>query len=353
MKLTDYIFGSRRGREANRLEREAMADPFLADAVEGYDSVYGGHSDKLAELEQEVARRAVRPRRRAGRRRIVPLIRGAVAAAAVVAVAAVWYLRRPSSEAPAEEIAQAVRSFGVTAENLPEPTGNFAVSAEGFAEPSEGFVVEPADGPAEPAADFAAADEEAAPAVAETMRQAARPAAFRAVGETGRTEASVQEASAGTAKMAAAALSSDADRSAAATNIPAGTDAGAEGVAAREARMRSASVSRDDAEPAAWDGTGTADAAAFSETQRDTVSNPAFTEYFVKYRRRVTLADGTPARGRVVAEFRVNDAGVPSGIRIVAGLSPEINREVIELLLEGPRWEPTSGERVRTVLLYE
>lgn len=34
MKLTDYIFGSRRGREANRLEREAMADPFLADAVE-------------------------------------------------------------------------------------------------------------------------------------------------------------------------------------------------------------------------------------------------------------------------------------------------------------------------------
>lgn len=170
MKLTDYIFGSRRGREANRLEREAMADPFLADAVEGYDSVYGGHSDKLAELEQEVARRAVRPRRRAGRRRIVPLIRGAVAVAAVVAVAVVWYLRRPSSEVPSEEIAQAVRSFGLPAENLTEPAGDFAVPAEGFAEPSEGFWVEPADGQAEPAADFAAADEEAAPAVAETMR---------------------------------------------------------------------------------------------------------------------------------------------------------------------------------------
>ena len=127
MKLTDYIFGSRRGREANRLEREAMADPFLADAVEGYDSVYGGHSDKLAELEQEVARRAVRPRRRAGRRRIVPLIRGAVAVAAVVAVAVVWYLRRPSSEVPSEEIAQAVRSFGLPAENLTEPAGDFAV----------------------------------------------------------------------------------------------------------------------------------------------------------------------------------------------------------------------------------
>ena len=186
MKLTDYIFGSRRGREANRLEREAMADPFLADAVEGYDSVYGGHSDKLAELEQEVARRAVRPRRRAGRRRIVPLIRGAVAVAAVVAVAVVWYLRRPSSEVPSEEIAQAVRSFGLPAENLTEPAGDFAVPAEGFAEPSEGFWVEPADGQAEPAADFAAADEEAAPAVAETMRQAAQPVASRAAVETDR-----------------------------------------------------------------------------------------------------------------------------------------------------------------------
>ena len=342
MKLTDYIFGSRRGREANRLEREAMADPFLADAVEGYDSVYGGHSDKLAELEQEVARRAVRPRRRAGRRRIVPLIRGAVAVAAVVAVAVVWYLRRPSSEVPSEEIAQAVRSFGLPAENLTEPAGDFAVPAEGFAEPSEGFWVEPADGQAEPAADFAAADEEAAPAVAETMRQAAQPVASRAAVETDRVEVSVQE-EVGAANRAAVLRPNGADRSAATANLPAGMDAGA----------RSASVLRNGTEPAAWDGDGEAATAAFSETRRDTVSHPAFAEYFYKYRRRVTLADGTPARGRVVAEFRVNDAGVPSGIRIVAGLSPEINREVIELLLEGPRWEPTSGERIRTVLLYE
>nr|MBP9547352.1 hypothetical protein [Tidjanibacter sp.] len=235
MKLTDYIFGSRRGREANRLEREAMADPFLADAVEGYDSVYGGHSDKLAELEQEVARRAVRPRRRAGRRRIVPLIRGAVAVAAVVAVAVVWYLRRPSSEVPSEEIAQAVRSFGLPAENLTEPAGDFAVPAEGFAEPSEGFWVEPADGQAEPAADFAAADEEAAPAVAETMRQAAQPVASRAAVETDRVEVSVQE-EVGAANRAAVLRPNGADRSAATANLPAGMDAGSGEAAERGAR---------------------------------------------------------------------------------------------------------------------
>ena len=273
-----------------------------------------------------------------------------MAVAAVVAVAVVWYLRRPSSEVPSEEIAQAVRSFGLPAENLTEPAGDFVVPAEGFAEPSEGFWVEPADGQAEPAADFAAADEEAAPAVAETMRQAAQPVASRAAVETDRVEVSVQE-EVGAANRAAVLRPNGADRSAATANLPAGMDAGSGEAAERGAR--SASVLRNGTEPAAWDGDGEADTAAFSETRRDTVSNPAFAEYFYKYRRRVTLADGTPARGRVVAEFRVNDAGVPSGIRIVAGLSPEINREVIELLLEGPRWEPTSGERIRTVLLYE
>ena len=32
MKLSDYIRGFRKGKEAHRLEKEAMRDPFLADA---------------------------------------------------------------------------------------------------------------------------------------------------------------------------------------------------------------------------------------------------------------------------------------------------------------------------------
>ena len=34
MKLSDYIRGFRKGKEAHRLEKEAMRDPFLADALE-------------------------------------------------------------------------------------------------------------------------------------------------------------------------------------------------------------------------------------------------------------------------------------------------------------------------------
>jgi hypothetical protein len=39
MNFLHYITKSRKGKEAQRIEREAMTDPFLADAIEGYDLV--------------------------------------------------------------------------------------------------------------------------------------------------------------------------------------------------------------------------------------------------------------------------------------------------------------------------
>jgi len=39
MKYRRYIRGDRRGKEANRIEKEAMKDPFLADALEGYERI--------------------------------------------------------------------------------------------------------------------------------------------------------------------------------------------------------------------------------------------------------------------------------------------------------------------------
>lgn len=39
MGLLSYVKGSKKGREAHNLEREAMLDAFLADALDGYESV--------------------------------------------------------------------------------------------------------------------------------------------------------------------------------------------------------------------------------------------------------------------------------------------------------------------------
>lgn len=55
MQLKDYIKSNRRGKEANRLERESMSDRFLQDALEGYDAVPGDHAKVIERLEKRYA----------------------------------------------------------------------------------------------------------------------------------------------------------------------------------------------------------------------------------------------------------------------------------------------------------
>ena len=65
MQLKDYIQGNRHGKEANRLEREAMNDPFLREALEGLDRVAGNHAKIIQKLEKKyTAHRTVVPQRR-------------------------------------------------------------------------------------------------------------------------------------------------------------------------------------------------------------------------------------------------------------------------------------------------
>lgn len=58
MKLKEYIKGKRQGKDANRLERKAMNDPFLQDAIDGFDSVEGDHMDTIQKLEQKVKKQS-------------------------------------------------------------------------------------------------------------------------------------------------------------------------------------------------------------------------------------------------------------------------------------------------------
>lgn len=56
MKFLDYINSQRRGKNANLLEREAMRDPFLSDAIDGFDSVKGDHIKNISELKQRIGK---------------------------------------------------------------------------------------------------------------------------------------------------------------------------------------------------------------------------------------------------------------------------------------------------------
>ena len=55
MKLLDYIRGLRKGKEAHRLEKESMQDPFLADAMDGYNQVEGNHEQRIEKLRMQIS----------------------------------------------------------------------------------------------------------------------------------------------------------------------------------------------------------------------------------------------------------------------------------------------------------
>ena len=55
MKLLDYIRGLRKGKEAHRLEKESMQDPFLADAMDGYNQAEGNHEQRIEKLRMQVS----------------------------------------------------------------------------------------------------------------------------------------------------------------------------------------------------------------------------------------------------------------------------------------------------------
>ncbi len=57
MSLLDYIKGNRKGKDAHHIERQAMEDPFLAVALEGFESVNGNHSKQIEALQKQVSRK--------------------------------------------------------------------------------------------------------------------------------------------------------------------------------------------------------------------------------------------------------------------------------------------------------
>ncbi len=54
MKLLRYIKGLRKGKEAHRIELEAMKDSFLSDALDGFNTVDGNHPERISRLQKNI-----------------------------------------------------------------------------------------------------------------------------------------------------------------------------------------------------------------------------------------------------------------------------------------------------------
>lgn len=64
MNLLAYIQGNRKGKEAHRIEREAMQDPFLADALDGFDEVEGNHAERITAIRTRLSASARKSNRK-------------------------------------------------------------------------------------------------------------------------------------------------------------------------------------------------------------------------------------------------------------------------------------------------
>ncbi len=62
--VKEYLHGNRRGKTANRIEREALSDPFLYEALEGLTSTPNDPLDGLIRLERQLNDRAYSSRKK-------------------------------------------------------------------------------------------------------------------------------------------------------------------------------------------------------------------------------------------------------------------------------------------------
>lgn len=334
MKLTDYIFGSRRGREANAIEREAMTDPFLAEALDGYDEVYGDHAGRLASLSQRVAMASnKRPAAGGGRRGRLAAIYGGIAAAAAVIGLALFIFtgRQPEQE---QLIASADTVPGHTEAPLP-PSAALRGAMPATEQAAESAPISGTDTErGSNLADAAARQEDAVNAANLSVAVSDDSFADKEIAEEASTVAADlfmdEENTVSETAVVAAETFMTAEACAEAVAVDAMPK-----TAMAETRMLTRSAP---AEPA--------------PAVRVSEANPEFEKYWIENRLVLTLGDGTPLMGDIVVEFEVNDAGIPSSIRIVSGLSRDSNREVIDMLVSGPRWTSTAGERITVVLTY-
>ena len=334
MNILDYIKGNRRGKEANRLEREAMSDPFLDDALEGFESVSGNHEEIVSRLRDRIT---VRSR---GRRRRNVRTWTAVAAVGLLflTVGGVYWGWQQRPDMP-PQVADVQEPDVLSAEFISDSTTRIAQAAEvrQQAEIQEDTAapeleeqtmrvtadiinIVADDAKIDTQLSFSDFDQET------EMVFIPEPARERVQEET--LDEMVIVPSSGQKIMAESTPSALQDS---AIEVDRSGSAVASGVQAR----RSASGTVTEMEESAL--------AELTENQK------AWQRHLERNQARQFDEAGEPIRGKVVVEFRVNRQGRPQNIRIIESLTPGSDREALRLLATGPDWDRTDGRTQITI----
>lgn len=113
--IRKYLNGELDARAMHRLERRAMDDPFLMDALEGYENAKVGQQPQLAELSSRLQHRVARKEAR-----VIPF-RFIAVAASVLIVASVggWLLLNTHKQAQLPKVASVIPSSDTTGSKAP------------------------------------------------------------------------------------------------------------------------------------------------------------------------------------------------------------------------------------------
>jgi len=294
MKLWRYIQGDRKGKEAHCIEKEAMKDPFLADALEGYEKTEGNHQREVSKLQKEITRRQKRITSKSLNKRPSHLKAWSIAASILIVVGVgTWFLLDHSPIA--KDIPQTV----MFEEEL------LAVSPE-----------------ADTLRDSVEKIPEKTP-IAQATPEKANKKEIQQIELTDHNEAIQEDAM----------VMSEEESAPTPQTPPVMVQEAEAKVAARavtEVPVKDESV---------------------TTSPQPVTGMQAYMDYIQRNMKRPTDEECRDVKGAVVVMFKIGQSGRPYNIRVTQGLCTSINKEAIRLIINGPDWKKgqTSDEATITI----
>ena len=290
MGLLSYIRGDRKGKAAHELERKAMQDSFLSEALDGYDDADVQDTDKrLFRLQERVSRRT--------RKRRIPIY-GAVAAVLLLSLSVSIYLFT-RYELPDEELAVLAESRTVDTLSIMMPAGNMEQIGK-----QESPVV----------------------ADAEPVRS---------------KKSQKKEMVAAERKLQTVSDMADGLEESIVT-----VDEKRDNYSSRR-KIATLSSTRKDTALVQASATARNQNMALAATPKlpEPVPVIGYENYDYLYKSVVVPVDsvGVPEKGTVILKFKIDEKGRPGDFVVVESLSPGLAQEVMRVLKAGPDWNP-AGE---------
>jgi outer membrane biosynthesis protein TonB len=308
MSLLAYIRGQRRGKAAHRIEREAMQDPFLAEALEGFDAVKGEHNEHIAGIRKRLSRKM--------RHTHLKITYTGIAAsvALCLAIGSYFLLNRTQEEfiaqieSPsfvAEEIEVPVQEESAQAKTQQEPQPRFASGKEEHEAPQTFEKVSP------PPSALVEAEVSDKMDISETAIREEETSAESAVAvEFARSKRSEKESPADTVMQA----------------LQENTSMKKAVAASPEAVNKLSSNRKPEPE----------------------IGIKAYKKYLKEALIRPSEGECAKIKGTVEVEFKINADSKPYGFAVKRSLCEAADREAIRLIEQGSRW---TGDRSQTVTL--